>query len=281
MPPIPFLKMHGLGNDFVVIDARIRPVTLTAGQVRALSDRRSGIGYDQLILIERQQGDETADAFMRIVNADGSEVSACGNATRCVARLLMEESGREQAVIATSAGRLMVNKADGDSIRVDMGLPRLDWRDIPLATPADTAALNLTQGPLTRPVLVSMGNPHCVFFVPDVEAIALAELGPLIEHHPQFPERTNVEVVQLLGPATLRMRVWERGAGITRACGTGACAALVAAVRRGVIQERQADIVLDGGTLRIAWQDDNHVVMTGPATKVFTGTFEPDLWRAP
>ncbi len=277
---IPFTKMHGLGNDFVVIDARKQPVALSAGQIRAISDRRTGVGCDQLIVIEPPRSPD-ADAFMRILNADGSEVSACGNATRCVARVLTEESGRSETVIETRAGLLVATRGDNDWIFVDMGLPRLDWREIPLAGPADTLSLNLSVGPLSNPVAVSMGNPHVVFFVPDVEAVALAELGPLVEHHPLFPERTNVEVVQVLGPVTLRMRVWERGTGITSACGTGACASLVAAVRRGLIQTRWADVCLDGGSLRIDWWDNGHVLMTGPAAKVAEGILSPELLRAP
>ena len=277
---IPFTKMHGLGNDFVVIDARRQPVELSAAAVRTISDRRTGVGCDQLILIEPQQSAGT-DAFMRIRNADGSEVSACGNATRCVARLLMEESGHSERVIETRAGRLVASASGNGLISVDMGPAGLDWREIPLAIPADTCSLELTQGPLSNPVAVSMGNPHAVFFVPDAEAVALAEHGPLVEHHPLFPERTNVEIVEVLSPSKLRMRVWERGTGITSACGTGACAALVAAVRRGLIPGRGAELALDGGSLFIEWLHDSHVVMTGPAAVSFTGILAPELLREP
>ena len=282
---IPFIKMHGLGNDFVVIDARRAPLTLSAAAVRAISDRRTGVGCDQLILIEPPESAGTA-AFMRIRNADGSEVSACGNASRCVARLLMAESGRDRLTIETRAGRLEASAADrfeagsvgGGRITVDMGPAGLDWREIPLAVPADTYSLEITQGPLANPVAVSMGNPHAVFFVPDAEAVALAEHGPLVEHHPLFPERTNVEVVEVLSPSKLRMRVWERGTGITDACGTGACAALVAAARRG-LTGRHAELVLDGGSLDIEWLENGHVLMTGPAAISFTGTLAAELLR--
>ncbi|MEI6558472.1 MAG: diaminopimelate epimerase [Rhodospirillaceae bacterium] len=267
---ISFLKMHGLGNDFVVIDARSAPLALTAAAVRALCHRRTGVGCDQLIVIEPPVSAGTA-AFMRIRNADGSEVAACGNATRCVAALLMAESGRERLIIETRAGQLAANATGDGRITVNMGLARLDWREIPLAVPADTYRLEIVQGPLANPVAVSMGNPHAVFFVPDAEAVALAEHGPLVEHHPLFPERTNVEVVAVLGPARLRMRVWERGTGITSACGTGACAALVAAARRG-LTGRRAEVLLDGGSLEIEWQADGHVLMTGPVATAFTGT---------
>ena len=276
---IPFIKMHGLGNDFVVIDARGAPLELSAAAVRAISDRRTGVGCDQLIVIEPPQSAGTA-AFMRIRNADGSEVSACGNATRCVARLLMEESDRAQTTIETRAGRLEASAPGDGRITVNMGLARLDRREIPLAVPADTYRLELTQGPLSAPVAVSMGNPHAVFFVADAEAVALAEHGPLVEHHPLFPERTNVEIVQVLSPSRLRMRVWERGTGITSACGTGACAALVAAARRG-LSGRKAELVLDGGSLEIEWLADGHVLMTGPAAIAFTGTLAPELLREP
>ena len=275
---IPFIKMHGLGNDFVVIDVRGRPLELPAAAVRAISDRRTGVGCDQLILIEPPKSAGTA-AFMSIRNADGSEVSACGNATRCVARLLMEESGKTEAVIETLAGQLVVNrsKESNDWIVVDMGHPRLDWQEIPLAEPADTLSLDITMGPLSSPVAVSMGNPHAVFFVNNAEAVPLADLGPRVEHHPLFPERTNVEIVEVLSPVKLRMRVWERGTGITSACGTGACAALVAAVRRGLIQDRWATLVLDGGELQIDWWNDDHVLMTGPAAIAFTGILAAEL----
>ena len=272
---IPFIKMHGLGNDFVVIDVRGRPLELPAAAVRAISDRRTGVGCDQLILIEPPKSAGTA-AFMRIRNADGSEVSACGNATRCVARLLMEEGRSRHLAIETRAGRLDAGSGEDGRVTVNMGLAGLDWREIPLAVPADTYGLEIVQGPLSNPVAVSMGNPHAVFFVPDAEAVALAEHGPLVEHHPLFPERTNVEVVEVLSPTRLRMRVWERGTGITSACGTGACAALVAAVRRG-LSERKAELVLDGGSLEIEWLADGHVLMTGPAAISFTGTLAAEL----
>ncbi|MEI8393143.1 MAG: diaminopimelate epimerase [Rhodospirillaceae bacterium] len=275
---ISFLKMHGLGNDFVVIDARNKPLDLTVAKVRAIAERRTGIGCDQLIVIERPRTAGTA-AFMRIRNADGSEVSACGNASRCVAAVLMEEAGTNNIEIETKAGRLLASRCRDGRISVDMGPARLDWREIPLSTPADTHCLDITAGPLSGPVAVSMGNPHAVFFVESVEKIPLAELGPELETHPLFPERTNVEIVQVLAPDRLRMRVWERGAGITSACGTGACAALVAAVRRN-LTGRRAAVVLDGGVLDIEWQEDGHVLMTGPAATSFSGRLTPELLTA-
>ncbi len=280
MTAIPFTKMHGLGNDFVVIDTRKAEGTgpLSLARMRRIADRRLGIGCDQVIILGIPRTGN-ADAFMSMFNADGGEISACGNATRCVARLLMEETGRDTATIQTRADLLLATRTVDGLITVDMGEPRQDWAEIPLAEPADTLSLNITFGPLSKPVAVSMGNPHAVFFVPHVDEIDLAELGPLIEHHPLFPERTNVEIVECLDQSRLRMRVWERGTGITSACGTGACAALVAAVRRGLIPGRQAEVVLDGGSLFIEVLENGRVMMTGPATKVATGTLAPELFN--
>ena len=271
----PFLKMHGLGNDFVVLDARSRPLALTEAVVRAIADRRTGVGFDQLVVLEPAK-DALADVFMRLYNADGSTIGACGNATRCVAALLMAETGRPQAVIETIAGLLDAQAAPGGMVAVDMGPARLDWREIPLAEAVDTNHLPLAIGGLADPVGVGMGNPHAVFFVPDAEAAPVALIGPQVEHHPLFPERTNVEFAQILSPERIRMRVWERGAGITMACGTGACATLVAAARRG-LTGRAAEVVLDGGSLFIEWLKDDHVLMTGPATLAYGGTLDAAL----
>ncbi len=262
---LPFTKMHGLGNDFVVVDARSLPVVLTEDQRRRIADRRRGIGCDQLIVLERST---RADVFMRIYNPDGSEAGACGNATRCVAGRLMAERGVERIVVETISGLLETNAADRGDIAVDMGEARRDWREIPVAQACDTLHLPLALGSLSDPVGVNIGNPHAVFFVPDVSAIDLEQVGPELEHAPLFPQRANIEFVQLLAPNLLRMRVWERGAGITQACGSGACATLVAAARRG-ITGRKADVVLDGGTLTIAWLENNHVLMTGGWTTSF------------
>lgn len=264
-----FRKMHGLGNDFVVLDARAEPLALSPAAIAAIADRRTGVGCDQLIVIE--PGDAGAEAFMRIYNADASEVSACGNATRCVARVLMEETGRADATLRTRAGLLRAARAADGRIAADMGPARLDWQEIPLASPCDTARVPFTLGPLLEPVAVSMGNPHAVFFVPSVAAVDLETLGPAVETDSLFPEKTNVEIVEDLGHGRLRMRVWERGVGITRACGTGACATLVAAARRG-ISGRSATVVLDGGELDIAWADNGHVLMTGTASLAYEGT---------
>ena len=269
--------MHGLGNDFVVIDARRAAFAPSAGDVRAISNRRTGVGCDQFIVVEPAKRAD-ADAFMRIFNADGEEVGACGNASRCVGRLLMDESGADAARFETVAGLLQAFRSDGGLVTVDMGPARLDWRDIPLAEPADTLRLDaVALSGYAAPTAVGMGNPHAVFFVDDAESAPLAEVGPAFEHHPMFPQRTNAEFVHVAGPDQLRMRVWERGVGVTQACGTGACATAVAAMRRG-LTGRTATVILDGGALRIHWrEDDGHVLMTGPATIAYSGVLSDEL----
>ncbi|NNE82959.1 MAG: diaminopimelate epimerase [Alphaproteobacteria bacterium] len=275
-----FIKMHGLGNDFVVIDARQHPFSVTVAGTCALADRHTGVGFDQLIIVEPPQ-DPGANAFMRIRNADGGEVSACGNATRCVARLLAEEGAVDEITIETGAGLLRARPADRDTQRytVDMGPARDAWQDIPLAEDCDTDHLPLALGPLSDPVAVNVGNPHAVFFTDDADAIPLEELGPKLEHDPLFPERANIGVAQIIDRGALRLRVWERGAGLTLACGTGACAAAVAAHRRG-LTARQVQVRLDGGTLDIEWLDNGHVAMTGPTAISFSGTFDDALIAA-
>jgi len=269
----PFLKMNGLGNDFVVVETRSAPFAPTAEQVRAIADRRTGVGCDQLIVLETAQD---ADARVRFWNADGEEVGACGNGTRCVGWLLMQASGKDEAVIETRAGRLTATRAGERLVTVDMGQPGLDWREIPLAAEHDTVALPLAlydhADLMAPPGCVSMGNPHVVFFVPDAEAAPVAEAGPAVERHPLFPEHVNVGFAQIKAPDRIRLRVWERGAGLTKACGTGACAALVAASRRGLV-DRRAILELDGGELTIEWRpEDDQVIMTGPAQLDFAGT---------
>jgi len=272
---VPFIKMHGLGNDFVVLDGREAPLAIGETQARAIADRHEGVGCDQVILIEKAQNNG-ADVFMRIRNSDGGEVAACGNATRCVASMIMTETESSHAVIETAAGMLRAEEAPGGHLAVDMGEALLDWKDIPLSEERDTLHLEIGEGPLQDPVGVSMGNPHAVFFVDDVESVPLDTLGPVLEHHGLFPERANIGVAQVRDPGLIRLRVWERGAGITQACGTGACAALVAANRRG-LAGRAADVTLDGGTLRIELLEDNHVRMTGPVAVSFIGTLSDEL----
>ena len=266
-----FVKMHGLGNDFVVFDERADRLDLSPARAAAVADRHRGIGCDQIIVIS--PGGDGADAGMRILNADGSEAGACGNATRCVAELLFAESGRAIQHIRTDAGLLAAERRVDGLITVDMGRPRLDWREIPLARAMDTLHLGLAAPPLADPAACSMGNPHATFFVPDLDAVALATLGPRLEHDPLFPERANIGVVQVLASGRLRLRVWERGAGLTLACGSGACAALVNAHRRG-LAGRRATLVLDGGELIIEWRADEHVLMTGPVATAFSGRLD-------
>ncbi len=264
-----FVKMHGLGNDFAVLDARQNGGP-DEDAVRLIADRRRGVGCDQVLVLEKP-GNSGADLFMRIYNPDGGQAGACGNGTRCVARLFMDAEGRRDCVIETARGLLACRVAEGGLVEVDMGPPLLDWKDIPLAEERDTLDIALKAGALPAAVAVNMGNPHIVFFVDDVAALDIAALGPSVERHALFPERTNVEFAQVLGPGKIRMRVWERGAGITQACGSGACATIVAAVRRG-LTERKAEIVLDGGSLWLEWRPgDGHVLMTGPAVVVYEG----------
>ena len=275
MAQIRFRKMHGLGNDFVVLDRRRHTVAIDAAAARALADRRTGIGCDQVILIDPPR-DRSARLLMRILNADGSEAEACGNASRCIARLVAEETGDRHVTIETVAGLLATELLPDRSVAVDMGPARTGWRDIPLAREMDTDRADLALGPLAMPACTNIGNPHATFFVADTEAIDLAMLGPRLETDPLFPERANIGVATVLDRDRIRLRVWERGVGITRACGTGACAALVAGHRRG-LTGRRATVALDGGTLDIHWREDGHVIMTGPATLAFEGSFDDVL----
>jgi diaminopimelate epimerase len=275
MTRIAFRKMHGLGNDFVVLDQRRDPHPIDAAAARALADRHTGVGCDQLLLLEPPR-DARAQVFLRILNPDGSEAEACGNGTRCVARLIAEETGRRELTIETVAGLLAATIDTAGIATVDMGAPLLWWRDIPLSREMDTLHVELHRGPLTDPVCTNMGNPHATFFVDAAEAIDLATLGPRLEHDRLFPERANIGVATVRDRQTIRFRIWERGAGITRACGSGACAALVAAHRRGLVDER-ATVMLDGGNLEIAWPDKGHVLMSGPTALSFEGSFDAAL----
>ena len=269
MMGLPFTKMHGLGNDFVVFDARRTPLALDSARVRAIADRRTGVGCDQLVVVEAPRNGGT-DAYLRFWNQDGGEVAACGNGTRCAARILLDETGVAHVILETDAGQLAAEEAGGGQVRVDMGPARLDWREIPLARDTDTLHVAIGAGPLADAVAVNMGNPHAVFFVDDAEAVPLAGLGPGLETDALFPERANVGVAQRLAYDRLRLRVWERGVGITNACGTGACAAAVAGARRG-LTGRSVTVELDGGELGIVWREDGHVEMTGPTAASFSG----------
>lgn len=272
MSELDFHKMHGLGNDFVVVDHRRGKLSLSPAQISQISDRRRGVGFDQLLCLELS---DKADIFMRVFNPDGSESGACGNGTRCVARLIMEETGHSHVAIETRAGVLEI-KAGLEGYTVDMGRPGQSWDEIPLVSAMDTLYLDIEAGALKQPTAVSMGNPHAVFFVDDAEAIPLEALGPDLEQHPIFPARANIGIAQILDRETIRFRVFERGVGITQACGSGACAALVAAVRRN-LTESTASVHLDGGRLRITWGEDGRVKMTGPATHAYKGQFDPEM----
>jgi diaminopimelate epimerase len=276
---IPFRKMNGLGNDFVVLDARARPLALGEDAVRAIADRKEGIGCDQIIALEPTP---RADVFMRIWNSDGGEVGACGNAARCVASLVAAERGEPKVSIETESGMLSAAVNGDGSVTIDMGAPRFAWNEIPLSEPApDTRRIDLQIGPedpvLRSPSVVNVGNPHCLFFVDDVKAHDLARFGPMLEHHLLFPERANISLVQVLGPDAIKLRTWERGAGLTRACGTAACAAAVAAARRE-LTARKVKVSLPGGDLMIEWREsDGHILMTGPYALDFEGTLPAEL----
>ena len=275
----PFLKMHGCGNDFVVFDERPGSLGLTPLRAAGIADRRTGVGCDQFIVIELPPPGSPADAFMRIRNPDGGEAGACGNATRCVASLLHAQTGRRRLLIQTIAGLLPAEMLDDGRVRVDMGPARLDWQDVPLARPMDTLHLDLSEGPLRDPAAASMGNPHATFFVDDVESLPVTTLGPVLEQAAIFPERANIGFAQILAPDRIRLRVWERTAGLTRACGSAACATVVNAARRG-LTGRRAVILMDGGALDMEWRDDGHVLMTGPTAIAYRGTLDLDRYAA-
>ncbi len=263
----PFMKMHGLGNDFVVVDARAHDVALDAVLVRALADRHRGVGFDQLAVIS-----EGTDLTLTFYNADGSHSAACGNATRCIAAREMAMTGQSRLDIdITGRGTLQAAQGADGITSVNMGHPQTEWQDVPLSHAVDTLALPI-EG---TPVATGMGNPHCTFFVDDLNAVDLNTIGPQIEHHPLFPERTNVQFAHLVGPDHIRMRVWERGTGVTLASGSSSCATAIAAHRRG-LTGRAVRVDLDGGTLQIDWRDDG-VWMSGPTAHVFDGTLTQEF----
>ncbi|MBO9412095.1 MULTISPECIES: diaminopimelate epimerase [unclassified Ruegeria] len=267
---LPFMKMHGLGNDFVIVDARAQSIDLTPALAKGIGHRQFGVGFDQLAVIENGE----SDAHLVFYNADGSTSAACGNATRCIARFLMEESGKPELTLTTERGTLFARDAGDGLTSVNMGPPQLEWHEIPLAEEVDTLELPIEGAPSAT----GMGNPHCTFFVDDAEAIPLEEFGSRYEYHPLCPERTNVQVAQIIGPDHIRMRVWERGVGITLASGSSSCATAVAAARRG-LTGRKVQIELDGGTIWIDWREDG-VWMTGPTAHVFSGTLTPEFLRS-
>jgi len=264
-----FIKMNGIGNDFVVVDCRAGPITFSKEIVETIANRHTGIGCDQLILIENAQH---ADAFMRIYNADGSEVNACGNAARCVASILLKQKSTNKVSLETNERIIEAFNCGNGHITVDMGVPLIKWQEIPLLKKQDTLHLSLSCDMLSDAVAVNMGNPHCIFFVEDENSVELSIIGPKLESHPIFPEKANIGIAKILSNQSLRLKVWERGVGITAACGTAACAAAIAAVRRGLM-DRKIEVQLPGGTVYIEWQENNHVMLTGPVATNFNGVF--------
>jgi len=278
---IQFRKMNGLGNDFVVLDARARALPLSTDALKAIADRKDGIGCDQIIALERSR---KADVFMRVWNADGGEVGNCGNAARCVAALIADERETPNITIETASGVIGASVNTDGSVTIDMGAPRLAWNEIPLAAPVDdtrcVAIDAIGDETLGLASAVNVGNPHCLFFVEDVEAHDLARLGPALERDPLFPERANISLVEVRDPAHLKLRTWERGAGLTRACGTAACAACVAAAR-AELAGRKVTVSLPGGDLLIEWcEEDGHILMTGPYALDYEGTLPAALLQA-
>ena len=277
---IPFRKMNGLGNDFVVLDARARPIAVTESSAKAISDRKTGIGCDQLIVLEKSAD---FDVRMRIWNAEGGEVQSCGNASRCIADLLFNETAKNTATISTKGGLLMASKAGDKMVTIDQGVPKFGWKDIPLSEPfADTRHIELQYGPIDHPLIhspsvVNVGNPHCIFWVEDLDVVDLSRAGPMLENHPLFPERANISFAKVIARDHIILRVWERGAGLTKACGTAACATMAAGRRIKIIDDK-CRITLPGGDLLMAVREsDGHIMMTGPVAYEFDGVLPEGL----
>lgn len=278
---LPFVKMNGIGNEIVVLDLRGRPERVTPDAARAIA-AVPGAHFDQLMVVYSPATPGT-DAAMRIFNVDGSESAACGNGTRCVARLIFDAEGRDRLLLETRAGLLVTRDAGGSAVTVDMGRPKFGWADIPLSEPFhDTRAIELQIGPIDAPILhspsvVNVGNPHAIFWVDDVEAVDLAKAGPLLENHPIFPERANISLARVTSPEALTLKVWERGVGLTRACGSAACAAAVAAARTGRTG-RTVRVSLPGGDLVIEWTPEDRILMTGPTEYEHRGTLPAEIF---
>lgn len=278
--PIPFRKMNGLGNDFVVLDARAQPLVISENAAKAIADRKTGIGCDQLIVLEKSSG---YDVRMRIWNAEGGEVQSCGNASRCIADLLFDENDTNTATISTKGGMLIASKAGDKMVTIDQGLPKFGWKDIPLSEAfADTRHIEMQYGPIDHPLIhspsvVNVGNPHCIFWVDDLDVVDLGRAGPMLENHPLFPERANISFAKVLARDHIILRVWERGAGLTKACGTAACATMAAGHRIKIIDDK-CRITLPGGDLHMAVREsDGHVMMTGPVAYEFDGVLPEGL----
>jgi diaminopimelate epimerase len=270
----PFLKMHGLRNDFIIVDGRREPFRPSAAEIIRICDRHAGVGGDELLIVDQPRSvPQSADAyaFVRIFNPDGREVEACGNATRCLGWLFLRESRGEQVVIETLGGRLVCRKAGEKQVAVEMGKLRTAWQDIPLARKMDTLHLGIGAGPLQDPVGMNIGNPHAVFFVDDLDAIDLTTYGPQLQVHPLFPEEANIGAAQLIDPKTLKLSVWERPGALTTACGTGACVAVGAAHRRGLTDAKRMTVIMPAGSVEIELRKDDAVVMTGPVEVCYAG----------
>jgi diaminopimelate epimerase len=274
-----FRKMNGLGNDFVVLDARKTPIAISEAQARAIANRKTGIGCDQLIVMENSS---IADVRMRIWNAEGGEVPSCGNASRCIADLMFDELGATSTTIDTKGGFLLAKKAGDHLVTIDQGMPKFDWKDIPLSEVfADTRHIELQVGPIDAPLLhspsvVNVGNPHCIFWVNDLDVVDLSRVGPMLEHHPLFPERANISLAKVVARDHVLLKVWERGTGLTLACGTAACATMAAGHRIKII-DTKCTITLPGGDLFMSINDEGHIIMTGPAALDFEGTLPEGL----
>ena len=278
--PIPFRKMNGLGNDFVVLDARVQPLEISETAAKAIADRETGIGCDQLIVLEKSSG---YDVRMRIWNAEGGEVQSCGNASRCIADLLFDENDTNTATISTKGGILIASKAGDKMVTIDQGVPKFGWKDIPLSEAfADTRHIEMQYGPIDHPLIhspsvVNVGNPHCIFWVDDLDVVDLGRAGPMLENHPLFPERANISFAKVVARDHIILRVWERGAGLTNACGTAACATMAAGHRIKIIDSK-CKITLPGGDLHMAVREsDGHVLMTGPVAYEFDGVLPEGL----
>jgi diaminopimelate epimerase len=268
----PFIKMHGLRNDFIVVDGRIQPYRPSVAEIVRICDRRTGVGGDELLIIEPPKaGSANTAAFVRIFNPDGREVEACGNASRCVGWLLLQESKCDEVLIDTLGGRLGCRRAGAKQVAVEMGKLQTDWQDIPLAREMDTLHLEIGAGPLQDPVGMNIGNPHAVFFVDDLDSLDLTSWGPQLQKHPLFPQEANIGVAQLIDSKTLKLSVWERPGALTTACGTGACVAVAAAHRRGLTDVNRMVVMMPAGSVEIEMQGDNSVVMAGPVETCFAG----------
>ena len=274
-----FRKMNGLGNDFVVLDARKTPIAISEAQARAIANRKTGIGCDQLIVMENSS---IADVRMRIWNAEGGEVPSCGNASRCIADLMFDELGATSTTIDTKGGFLLAKKAGDHLVTIDQGMPKFDWKDIPLSEVfADTRHIELQVGPIDAPLLhspsvINVGNPHCIFWVNDLDVVDLSRVGPMLEHHPLFPERANISLAKVVARDHVLLKVWERGTGLTLACGTAACATMAAGHRIKII-DAKCTITLPGGDLFMSVNEEGHIIMTGPAALDFEGTLPEGL----